>query len=192
MSAGYNGCIISVGWRVWLVGISRRKKMSDSKLKNDMLEALKMMVESMPKAPFRTGTLFASMADRDQWEKARDGRPMKVQYSSFLESGRAYVIEESKVSHKIPPPSFDKQLADDIRYRIASAFAIPSSYWQPDIKPYVWQRQSGETITAWGIRLDKRGLLDDPSKRWEYQKAVWYTVFQPMRRLWVTMKGFGK
>lgn len=39
-----------------------------------------------------------------------------------------------------------------------------------------WQRQDGESLVAWGKRLEGMGLMDNPDIRWEYQKAVLQTI----------------
>jgi hypothetical protein len=48
--------------------------------------------------------------------------------------------------------------------------------------PPGWYRQSGEGLTAWGMRLERGGLLDFPRIRWAYAKAVWSAIWRWPKR----------
>lgn len=119
---------------------------------------------------FQTGQMRSSWQTKD----------IPVIESDFAKPGYATWIEST--AFKPLPPGFEQSdVFKNARLRIASAFGLPYTCF-PD-QPYKWQRQDGEAITAWMIRLDKHELLDDPVILRETQKAVWTGIGNWFKRL---------
>lgn len=75
------------------------------------------------------------------------------------------------------------QLIEDLGNLFADIAFVLSDFFdafQAFQKAVEWQRQEGESLTDWGNRLDRAGLLDNPEIRWEYQKACWHSVFHAL------------
>ena len=48
----------------------------------------------------------------------------------------------------------------------------------------MWEREDGENLIQWGIRLERMGLLDKPDYRWKYQKACLLWMVSPVVWIW--------
>lgn len=161
--------------------------MDNNKQLRDLAEHLKELAEEAATKRY-PDTLIIHPSDRrwfqtGQMRSSWQAKDIPVIESDFVQPGYATWIE-STAFKPLKPLSPDFEQSDvfkNARLRIASAFGLPYTCF-PD-QPYKWQRQDGETIIAWMIRLDKHELLDDPAIRWETQKAVWIGIGNWFKRV---------
>ena len=101
---------------------------------------------------------------------------IQVRLSNYVPKNSMWLVSEHK---GFPCPSILEHTEFEKRFMAH----LERFFWR-DARPYPWHRWTFETVRQWGERLDKRGLLDDPVIRWEYQKAVWRAFADTLLMLW--------
>lgn len=99
----------------------------------------------------------------------------EVLYTPYLESGTVYRIEKPMIRFaRLQEGSLERwaKYKEQLELEVARALGVPPHYFDLAVRSYRWQRLPSESVTKWGERLFSRGLLDTPSIRWEYQKAL--------------------
>jgi len=114
--------------------------------------------------------------------------------SNWVESGKAYLITTSSKPTYARYIETANGLAQDFSNAFESArrslydfgYGLNQLFnpFGATIERYEWRRQFNESVWEWGNRLGKRGLLDDPDIRWEYQKAIMSLPIVWAKRLW--------
>lgn len=127
-----------------------------------------------------------------------------LRFSAFIPEGKAYRIKRDVMpKFTVEYPEFPQKAFDDLNEALwfaarAIAGFTESFYGFPKPRPwtdptkvstdYAWQRWAWESLTEWGSRLQKRGLLDDPAIRWAYQQAVMGRLPEIARQFALTVK----
>lgn len=105
---------------------------------------------------------------------------------------KIYFVEKTALKDlhvDLTPIAAAFERASDSLWGLRRAFTGFVSYTERiKAAPYHWQRFMHESLTAWGMRLDSKGLLDDPDTRWQYQQAVLSAPFRAVRRWWGRVK----
>lgn len=160
--------------------------------KDELIEALEKLSQSENKRLAR-GTWILHEQHRPRIETSMmhedwKGSKPDITYSNFADPSQAVFVE-----HKLSPSDLRIQITPEQEARIRSemARAFDRLVWGRFLEPYIsepvvvtWERQDGETVRAWGIRLFDASMLDDPDIRWEYQKAVWSWPVELLRAVW--------
>lgn len=115
---------------------------------------------------------------------------MKVHYSSFVEEGTAYIVNNPRRFGygRAPLPAIEADVHESIRKHFQNFFdrTILGGIggWEQK-REYNWHQFPDESLLAWGDRLFERGLLDNPAIRWEYQKVVLGAPFKALKAIWL-------
>lgn len=120
-----------------------------------------------------------------------------VQSSNFIEGDSVYLVP--KQSNYIGSPfkreikfdkipdgfvdGFTREVEQRIWSRIASSFGLPSDLINNKRDTSNdWKRRKNESFSAWGMRLEQLGLIDDQTYRIAYQRAIQMAIItSPIR-----------
>lgn len=162
--------------------------------KSEMYEALKRALENY-KLEFPRGTFVISAQD---WANSKQAQMPKfetgemhqfttasadnpVVVSNLVKPGYGYFIEKAEPDYEPISRAIGERL-NELFWHQAFTGRFTATDWAYER----WERRPGETLIIWGIRLDRLGALDDPQKRWVYQKAVFAALLSPIR--WIMQR----
>ena len=159
-------------------------------MNQDELKNLITRVSNIKRPEYQTAILHSS--HRHEVEKQTDNMNLfglDVQYSDYVEAGTVYMVNKPRPKPFEPlPVEMSLEIEKRLQGYIFSAFGLPRSLLEPKVPEYRWQRNRGESVFDWGDRLFKRGLLDNPAIRWEYQKTILGFPFVALKTVWINLK----